>query len=97
LFFEEFSFFELPVYSGYQSFVWCIAKKDFLPFCGWPLQFSDNFFCCADILISCSPICLSILLDAGPLKVYWGSPCLCLLLPEYSLIFPVLTSRFQVW
>jgi hypothetical protein len=29
------------------SLVWCIASKDFLPFCGWPLQFifSDRVWC----------------------------------------------------
>jgi hypothetical protein len=31
-------FFELSVYSGYQSFVWCIDSKYFLPLCGWSLQ-----------------------------------------------------------
>jgi hypothetical protein len=28
---------------------------------------------------------------------YWGSTCLCHLLPVYSLLFPVLASKFQVW
>jgi hypothetical protein len=28
-------FFELPAYSGYQSFIWCIAGKNFLPLCRW--------------------------------------------------------------
>jgi hypothetical protein len=40
--------FELPVYSGYQSFVWCIASKYFLPLRGWSLQFRDHLFCCAE-------------------------------------------------
>jgi hypothetical protein len=40
--------FELSVYSGYQSLIWCIASKDFLPFCRWPLQVRDHFFCCAE-------------------------------------------------
>jgi hypothetical protein len=26
------------------------------------------------------------------IELYWGSPFLYLLLPEYSLLFPVLTS-----
>jgi hypothetical protein len=30
-------FFELPIYSGYQYLVRCIAGKGFLPFCGKPL------------------------------------------------------------
>jgi hypothetical protein len=29
--FWGFSVFEFPVYSGYHSFVWCIASKDFCP------------------------------------------------------------------
>jgi hypothetical protein len=40
--------FELLVYSCYQSLVWCIASKDFLPFCEWPLHFRDYLFCCAE-------------------------------------------------
>jgi hypothetical protein len=40
--------FDLPTYSGYQFLVRCIPGKDFLPFCGQPLQFRDHFFCCAD-------------------------------------------------
>jgi hypothetical protein len=38
------SVFELPIDSGYQSFVWCISSKYFLPLCGWSLQFRDHFF-----------------------------------------------------
>jgi hypothetical protein len=45
---EEFSFFDFPVYSGYQTFVWCIAGKCFLSLCEWSLQFRDYFFCCAE-------------------------------------------------
>jgi hypothetical protein len=30
----DFSFFKLPVYSGYKTLVRCVAGKDFLPFCG---------------------------------------------------------------
>jgi hypothetical protein len=48
-------------------------------------------------LISCSSICPSFLLVAGLLEFYWESPCLYLLFPEYSLLFHVLTIRFQVW
>jgi hypothetical protein len=40
-------FFKLSVYSGYQLLVRCICGKDFLQFCGWHLQFRDNFICCA--------------------------------------------------
>jgi hypothetical protein len=43
----ESNVFKFPLYSGYQSFVWCIAGKYFLPLCGWLLQFKDHFFCCA--------------------------------------------------
>jgi hypothetical protein len=25
-----------------------LSDKDFLPFCGQPLQFRDHFFCCAE-------------------------------------------------
>jgi hypothetical protein len=44
----ELLFFELPIYSGYQSLVCYTASEDFLPFCGWPLQFRDHFFCCVE-------------------------------------------------
>jgi hypothetical protein len=52
---------------------------------------------CRNFLISCSLICQCFLLVAEPFEFYWGSPCLCLLLPVYCLLFPVLVSRFQVW
>jgi hypothetical protein len=52
---------------------------------------------CRSYLILCSPICLFFLLVAELLEFYWGNPCLCLLLSEYSLRFTVLTSEFQVW
>jgi hypothetical protein len=48
LIFGEFSFYEHPVYFIYQSLVWCVASKDFLPFCGWSLQFTDHFSSCAE-------------------------------------------------
>jgi hypothetical protein len=51
---------------------------------------------CRSFLISCSLICWSFPLVAGPIEFYWGSHCLCLLLPVNSLLFPVLASRFQV-
>jgi hypothetical protein len=44
LIFGEFSFWA-PVYSGYQSFIWCIASKYFLLLCGWSLVLRDYFFC----------------------------------------------------
>jgi hypothetical protein len=44
-------------------------------------------------LILCSCICPSFLLVAELLGFYWGSPCLYLLLPEYSLLFPVVNFR----
>jgi hypothetical protein len=44
----EFSFFEFPIYSVNQPFVWCIVGKYFLPLCEWYLQFRDHFFCCAE-------------------------------------------------
>jgi hypothetical protein len=47
---------------------------------------------CRSFLISCSSICPSFLLVSGMIELYWGSPILYLLLPEYSLLFPVLTS-----
>jgi hypothetical protein len=52
---------------------------------------------CRSFLILWSSICPSFLLVAGLLGFYWGSPCLYLLLPEYSLLFPVLTSEFGDW
>jgi hypothetical protein len=45
-------------------------------------------------LISCSPICQSFLLVAEPFEFYRGSHCLCLLILVYSLLFPVLASKF---
>jgi hypothetical protein len=56
LVFWKFSFFELLMYSGYQTLVGCTVGKAFLPFCGQPLQFREHFFCCAEALISVSPI-----------------------------------------
>jgi hypothetical protein len=47
-------------------------------------------------LISCSPICQTFLLVARLLQFYCASPCLYLLLPVYSWLFPILPSRFQV-
>jgi hypothetical protein len=94
--FGRVSFFELPKYSGYQSFVWYIAGKCFLPLCGWSLQLRDHFFCCAKAFLKLwSPICLSFLLVAELIEFYWESPYLYLMLPEYSLLFHVLTSEFQ--
>jgi hypothetical protein len=52
---------------------------------------------CRKFLSLGSPICPCFLLVVGLLEFYWGSPCLYLLLPEYSLLFPVLTAEFQVW
>jgi hypothetical protein len=48
-----------------------------------------------NLLISWSAICPSFLLVAESLDFYWGSHYLYLLLLEYSLLFPVLTSKFQ--
>jgi hypothetical protein len=45
------------------------------------------------LLNSCSSICPSFLLVSGLLEFYWGILCLCLF-PEYSLLFPILTSAF---
>jgi hypothetical protein len=39
--------FLLPVYSDYLPIVRYLAGKDFLPFCGLPLQSDDHVFCCA--------------------------------------------------
>jgi hypothetical protein len=50
---------------------------------------------CRSFLILCSSICPSFLLVSELLGFYWGSPCLYLLLPEYSLLFSVLTSEFS--
>jgi hypothetical protein len=41
--------------------------------------------------------CQSLLMVDEPLGFCWGSPCLCLLLPLYSPLFPLLASVFQVW
>jgi hypothetical protein len=80
------------------SVLWCIASKYFLRLYGWSLQFRDHFFLlCRSFLILYNPICPSFLLVAGLLEFYWGSSCLYLLLPVYSLFLPVLTSDFWVW
>jgi hypothetical protein len=44
---------------------------------------------CKSFLILCIPICPSFFLVAGLLESYWGSPCLYLWLPGYSLLLPV--------
>jgi hypothetical protein len=31
------------------SVLWFIASKNFLPLCGWSLQFRDHYFCCAEV------------------------------------------------
>jgi hypothetical protein len=36
------------LYIMVKSLVRCITGKDFLPFCGLPLQSGDHFFCCAE-------------------------------------------------
>jgi hypothetical protein len=46
-------------------------------------------------LVSCSPICQFFLLVAEPLERYLGSYCLCLYVPVYSLLFPILVAKFQ--
>jgi hypothetical protein len=51
---------------------------------------------CRSFLIWFSTICWSFLLVAEPLELYWGTHCLCLLPLLYSLLFPILASRFQV-
>jgi hypothetical protein len=54
----------------------CTANKDFLPFCGLPVQSGDQFFCCAEV--SCNAICQSFHLVAETLGYYLGSYCFCL-------------------
>jgi hypothetical protein len=51
--------------------------------------FRPFLFPCRSFIISCSPICPSFLLVTKLLGFYWGSPCLYLLLPEYSLLNPL--------
>jgi hypothetical protein len=69
--------------------------KDVLTFCGWPLQFRYHFFCCAEaFVISCTPICTWQI--AKPFEFNWGSQRLCLLIPEYSQLFPTIAAKFQV-
>jgi hypothetical protein len=70
----------------FSSTLWVVysVKRPFLLLCG-------------SFLILCCPISPSFLLVAELLRFYWGSPCLYILLPEYSLIFPGLTSEFRVW
>jgi hypothetical protein len=41
-------FFDLPLYSGFQSLVICVAVKDFFLILCQPLQFRDHFFCCSE-------------------------------------------------
>jgi hypothetical protein len=84
-------FFEICVYSGYQSLVICIASKCFLPFCRWPLQFTDHLFCCAEEFY---------------FQVVWFVNSFSLLLGNlssteeviaYSSVFPALSyTRFKV-
>jgi hypothetical protein len=53
-------------------------------------------FVVQNFLISRSPICPFFLIVAEPFELYVGSLCICLLIPVYSLLFPVLAARFQV-
>jgi hypothetical protein len=41
--------FGAPCIFYYQSLVWYIANKDFLPFYGGSLQFRDHFFSCEEV------------------------------------------------
>jgi hypothetical protein len=50
---------------------------------------------CKIFLISCSPICYFFLLDSKTFEFFLGSLSLCLLLPLYSLFFPVLLQNFS--
>jgi hypothetical protein len=65
----DFRFFKFPVYYGYQSFVWCIACKDFLPLCGWSLQFRNHFFCCAELFNFMKTICSFSVLSCPNFRV----------------------------
>jgi hypothetical protein len=76
---RKFSFLSSLYTLVYRSFVWCIAREYFLPLCGWSLQFRDLFLLlCRSFLISCSPICPSLLWVSRLLEFYWGGPCLYL-------------------
>jgi hypothetical protein len=48
-------------------------------------------FVAQSFLFLYTPICQSFLLVTEPFEFYWGSHCLCLLLPVYSL-FPTYTT-----
>jgi hypothetical protein len=52
---------------------------------------------CRRLLISFSSICGLFLLDSEPVEFYWESHCLWLLLPVYSMFFPVLASGFRYY
>jgi hypothetical protein len=52
---------------------------------------------CRNFLVSCSPICQSVLLVAEPLEFCLGSHCLCLCVPVYSQLFPELTNYPFEW
>jgi hypothetical protein len=81
------------------SDVW--LKKIFSHSVGSLFNLVTNFLLllllCRSFLISCNHICWSFLLVAEPLELYWGGHCLCLLISVYTLLSPILASRFQVW
>jgi hypothetical protein len=88
--------FELAVYSGYQSFVWCVAGKYFLLLCVWSVLFWKHFFflLCRIFLISGSLIYLFFLFSCWVpgvlLKKYFP-------IPITSRVFPALfCTNFRV-
>jgi hypothetical protein len=65
-----FNFFELCLYSGYESFVCRIAGKDFISFCRVSLHFVIVFFFyCAETMIWCNSIGQYLIL----FSVNWSS------------------------
>jgi hypothetical protein len=54
-------------------------------------------FVCRRFLVLWSPICLYFLLVAELLGIYWGSPCIYLLLPKCFVLFPVPAFEFGFW
>jgi hypothetical protein len=51
---------------------------------------------CSRFLISWSPISKYFPLVAEPFELYWRSHYLHLSIPVYSLLFPALSSKFQL-
>jgi hypothetical protein len=85
----------ISIDSGYYFIIGWIACKDFFPFCRQTLDLLTVSFSERSFLVWCSSNSSFFFLISESLKFYLGSCCLCLHVPVYFLLFPVVFSKFQ--